>query len=504
MRVNTSFSNDSTKYDDNNQTMVSPMNASGTSISALTFDESIFNCMNMKGFSHRFEPLSTEQGTIVRNPRLMQKDPREIKCNRNENVHTFAKGTLLGRIMQQLNQQSNKQENCETNCTYSNDQSQSESNPQSMQQEPNKPCTLDEAVATDEYDAKMVDASSIHEISLSSCETNFDEWREVQDKMTGRTYYYNRRTRKSTWMLPLNAVVTRRRDRRGDHNDTHFLYNSNEIYEEDALEHAQHPSDSHSLAHCKEIVPLNISSIEETQENCANDHDSSSVNLKPLFCPYCGDKNSLASLSHHLNICKERNRFEEHRPDIGRTIVQALIGSDSPQPKSDYQLIGSDDHKTEFKKEVGVTMLEVDEKDNRQNVSFADVFATNRKRLVSTNIIPSPKKVEHMSRDISSCLFDSDCEEELLMDNLYCSCPFCRRPFKTGDKLSRHLLCCRKRRSSTRKRRSGTSRHNGLNHNGIQDTRNVSSPSLQTALITDGGRSLPGHPKLIRSPLQHH
>jgi Splicing factor len=38
-----------------------------------------------------------------------------------------------------------------------------------------------------------------------------DQWREVFDDRTGRTYYYNRRTRESRWDLPRNSIVVGRK-----------------------------------------------------------------------------------------------------------------------------------------------------------------------------------------------------------------------------------------------------------------------------------------------------
>eukprot|EP00984_Skeletonema_dohrnii_P012071 scaffold4857_cov132-Skeletonema_dohrnii-CCMP3373.AAC.1 len=54
--------------------------------------------------------------------------------------------------------------------------------------------------------------------SLTSCEgesrehsTLGDEWREVTDPISGKTYYYNRLTRVSKWKLPKGAVLRQKR-----------------------------------------------------------------------------------------------------------------------------------------------------------------------------------------------------------------------------------------------------------------------------------------------------
>lgn len=62
-------------------------------------------------------------------------------------------------------------------------------------------------------------------------------------------------------------------------------------------------------------------------------------------------------------------------------------------------------------------------------------------------------------------------------DEVRSSCPFCRKEFQSGSKLSMHLLKCRERQKSSKKR-------------------GQSSSMLHSRLLTVGGRHLPGHPRV--------
>ena len=50
-------------------------------------------------------------------------------------------------------------------------------------------------------------------------DTTVDEWRNATDTKSGRTYYYNRRTRETRWKLPTNAIFVPRKEKAKESNE---------------------------------------------------------------------------------------------------------------------------------------------------------------------------------------------------------------------------------------------------------------------------------------------
>ena len=98
-----------------------------------------------------------------------------------------------------------------------------------------------------------------------------DQWREVHDDMTGKTYFYNRHTRESRWSLPKNAILIgkkRKINGRKHHDETHnrqeeaYTLSSNELSCNNIFGKA-----NESLSNIKEgiISPTIISCMDEEQ-----------------------------------------------------------------------------------------------------------------------------------------------------------------------------------------------------------------------------------------------
>jgi len=546
--------------------MVSPTNNSGTSISALTFDESIFNAWHNS--NTRRPEAFFHHDVRERSQCYMFRDTYKKPCiHRDQNIQPFAKGTLLGRIMQQLNQHNSTKKE-EVSETFRNHLVTNDPVPRSNEYNQSQSSGIRKSIndnTLDDLDSNMVDTLSIPEVSLSSCETSMDEWREVEDKSSGKTYYYNRRTRQSTWIFPLNATVTRRKERKGLSIDkltlkeTSFNSSNDVSMETDNRANSKHSSSFHAESQYTESLnritsESNMTSNERHQEYSVtkinneddSEYENPSSKLNTFFCIYCGSKvHSISSLTSHFNLCQERFVSEYKYPNIGRTVANALMYSglrnrDSlnhrggqsedkkiktkfsltqaveerplqfkPGPHGESSSFIHESVKTEDNKENLITTA-IDNSLDHLNMLSLDVSSnvirsSDRKRNNIDECSASPQTFERSSVDLSNSLVESDhsYDEEEFFRDIYCSCPFCRRPFKTGNKLSQHLLSCKERRNSSRKRRSGYPRKDGLRHMDAEDYRKLSGQSLQTALITDGGRPLPGYPKLSRSPLQN-
>jgi hypothetical protein len=87
-------------------------------------------------------------------------------------------------------------------------------------------------------------------------------------------------------------------------------------------------------------------------------------------------------------------------------------------------------------------------------------------------------------------------EEEI--SPILSSCPFCNKSFRGGSDLSKHLLRCNARRRSNKKR----TMHRSCTKQTVSAQRSKrASDNIQSLLLTDGGRHLPGYPKVGNNSL---
>ena len=92
-------------------------------------------------------------------------------------------------------------------------------------------------------------------ITASTKSSKDNEWREVQDPKSRRTYYYNRVSRVSKWKLPEGAILVKKTTSRSDHqrtehtsmsdsqlNDSKCIYTSHSRDEDTQMKTPQTPS----------------------------------------------------------------------------------------------------------------------------------------------------------------------------------------------------------------------------------------------------------------------
>jgi len=434
-----------------------------------------------------------------------------------------------------------------------------------------------------------------------------DQWREVEDQSTGRTYYYNRRTRESSWYLPPNAILLQKKRRlagmRPIESDQRLQDNARNLIGADYTsldEHTFTVNPNSSSASCNEdsveghcevevslpdqiyrysdtshtcekmIVPMisddckgakgrnrRFSSTSEDSQGCKPMFviDNESTKERPnafspqvsvlhavqetsyddgeaptssgvLYCVYCGKMYSIDSHSfaRHINECGAMKKCLTNEPLTQRRTQHILLkswgltldslgqenGEDkenipphSRSPVENFRLQQplptNDVREQSFEKVAGKSLTF--QRTNLFQVTASDYVDSNADVLATA--VSGQDKNSFRSR---SGRFTEE-------DDFYCigsdeetspvqsSCPFCSRSFGEGNQLSKHLLKCRARKKSSKKRRSLPSvSTRGNNRSSREELDRGPGSNLQSLLITGGGRHLPGYPKVTDSP----
>ena len=111
----------------------------------------------------------------------------------------------------------------------------------------------------------------------------FDEWRRVSDAKSGDTYYYNRRTRESSWALPSEAVVLKV-------NGTEKIYAPRTLPDDKAT-----------------VLLSDLKDLTKRQRALRPVVTPERSDAQPaVYCVYCGAVHSLSALKNHLQTCPKR------------------------------------------------------------------------------------------------------------------------------------------------------------------------------------------------------
>ena len=94
------------------------------------------------------------------------------------------------------------------------------------------------------------------------------------------------------------------------------------------------------------------------------------------------------------------------------------------------------------------------------------------------------KQIESINQKGNGCSRENNIRL-FVDDEIATHCPFCDDSFFSGSQFSKHLLRCKKRRSSVKNRSPALSKR-----------RDKMKCNMQASLLTGGGRHLPGYPKI--------
>ena len=474
-------------------------NTSGSCISGLTFEDNSFgesNSYSKHQPEHFNDESITEDDDIVP-PFLVSNDIKTLK-ERKPGIETFdsfkcnqPRGSLYSRIMNSLISEKTFQ--------HSSKDLESES----------KLNIKGSCKKGDTNSESMIDLSCDF---VESCNTNDsspqefvrDEWREVKNKTSGKTYYYNRRTRESRWKLPAGALLVRKRRRKMSKvgskssrtlericcsklpepqtlvsnsslqnvsSDDDFLFSCENDLRVSTIAFRDCCSNSEkkqyeSVARNKGLI--NGESAEEEEYFVSNQDSTCRVykrrwnnrrgdsypNLDAnLFCMFCGvEERSIPGLIKHLQqLCPHVNDRQEMTQEVCNVLIKSLRS----------QMLGAwNGHR---KKCIALVESECDSCNQCTSIKEANVEGQT-----FLNSSSEEKYKFHFEEDVTT------------------SCPFCDDSFHSGSQFSEHLLKCKKRRKSVEKRTTILSKG--------KNTR--CTHTLQSCPLIGGGRRLPGYPKV--------
>ena len=268
-----------------------------------------------------------------------------------------------------------------------------------------------------------------------------DEWREVKDPVSGKTYYYNRLSRVSKWKLPKGAVL---RQKKKPTKNNSF---ATAVTDESSLSHLRNSVQQDSernqttSAHSSPRTPRSTPA-----QHSAADSDSIAVNSSDvkspqdttmtaglLFCLYCGLKcRSPSMLESHLPQCCSFIQMQE--PELLSTQMEIERVLFRLWSKTE---LASDANASSNK--LGVLRSPI--KETIVSGQFQSPFKENRVND-NSNTYSSPKfNVRERNSMIDLCI-----EKK--------TCPFCEEALVGGDQFSSHLLKCKERKRRRNMRRT--------------------------------------------------
>ena len=299
--------------------------------------------------------------------------------------------------------------------------------------------------------------SGVEEHSIKSFESKecIDQWREVHDYRTGKSYFYNRRTRESSWTLPCNALLVRSRRLLRRRLDQDFVslceplqneVSMSEITESDfqcsvsTFESSQH---NHNGAYSQDLFKIDTKNppIDDSKNDaslaCPDPEEQTC-----LFCMYCGlsFESANAMKKHLYDQCSSYQDFCRRNP-LKHKALQLVL------------------------KSVWNTKEKINEEnlDPYQELSFDhQVGSSGGSRgilaCLSRNECKSITTEKHATLEVFQSLSD---DEDTVIDfrlksfseeESVAACAFCLTQFRSGTFLSRHLLQCKKRQRLSNKK----------------------------------------------------
>ena len=314
--------------------------------------------------------------------------------------------------------------------------------------------------------------SGVQEHSRKNLEC-IDEWREVHDYRTGKTYFYNRRTRESRWALPCNGLLVGRRRLIGRRLDQDFVsllcepllneVSMSEITESDfpcsvSTFDSTHQDDNGACSLKKDTAsepdrkkpPIDDSTNDKNDASLAclkfdilnrnkSDHEKQTSYLS---CMYCGHSlESANAMKNHLYFqCSSYHDFCRGNPLEHKSLQLVLesvwntkekINKENLDP---YQEPGFDHQIRSSGETRGVLAC----------ISRNECKSITTEKKATLDVFQSLSDDEDTVIDFRLKSFSEEVTDA--------ACAFCLTQFRSGTYLSRHLLQCKKRQRLFKKK----------------------------------------------------
>ena len=282
-----------------------------------------------------------------------------------------------------------------------------------------------------------------------------DEWREVQDPVSGKTYYYNRLTRMSKWALPKGAVLRQKKSannttfatiatavtdeslslshlhigqqQNSKNEDPEVLLSSPQASDYSSLQTSEHSSPPHSSDDANDATTATTSGIKSPQDT--------TMAAELLFCLYCGLKcRSVSTLEAHLPQCSCFTRMQE----------PGLLSTQMEIERMLFRLwskIESNGHFAGASSNEGLFQNPLKETGARSNVGLFQ-SPVDESEDFHTFSQPRFNVREHKSKSINDFCMEKK------------TCPFCEEALIGGNQFSSHLLKCKERKRRRNRRRT--------------------------------------------------
>ena len=276
-----------------------------------------------------------------------------------------------------------------------------------------------------------------------------DQWREVHDDRTGKTYFYNRRTRESRWSLPSNAILLRRKRQYSERLDNSKVLSSlREVSMSDITTESSFTNngDAEEPKYVLDRCRILRESVAKRQRFFPDSFLNESVSRPPksFFCMYCGiSVQTPNALKQHLHFqCSAHDLLKEHN-QIEHQQLQTILKEKWKSPWEHDSEEGDKENKAPINETKG----------SEENVPFH--YSVHCDRTEETYLSPSDDEDtiidDQLRRQCQMSL-----KENYFIDGgrIQSSCAFCDKTFPSGTKLSQHLLHCKVRQKSSKKRLS--------------------------------------------------
>jgi hypothetical protein len=312
---------------------------------------------------------------------------------------------------------------------------------------------------------------------------------------------------------------------------------------------------SHNDGYEHDQIPQDNSTAKKKKQHDFDHHGGIRYVRSHFFCMYCGTEVATANaMKQHLHLnCHEYSRMSQEDPEEHALLQSILKGVWSTYGHRAHQFVEESDKENQnphFDQQYNKNTKQYHCHHRQRNTNHLEVPGssshkleisqnTNSSMISTTNSSVNDRSTGQHTRHDESIFTLSD-EEDTLLDldffqhckkwtttrsknrgnnnnstpptspSICSSCAFCGKLFRSGDKLSRHLLLCKERQRSSKKRAiSSKNKEVGAKVTAATTTTTRVTPqgktssfamtnSIQSHLLTCSGRRLPGYPPITK------
>ncbi len=242
------------------------------------------------------------------------------------------------------------------------------------------------------------------------------------------------------------------------------------------------------------FFPNDSKNLNDTRKEIENEVPV--LNYHSFYCMYCGAQIPSASvMDKHLHLqcpvfLNDGVKYDGDEHIQLQRILKELWSSGSKHPPNNERLkenVPPITNSCQHENLINDTPF-----NSRRN--FGGVVQPNCDELdrVRSDVFNRREEIFSLSDDEETILNYAESRSKRLEDisnenRISSLCPFCEKSFSSGSSLSEHLLKCKLRQKSNKKRSVNVRRELRLNR--------CTGNKLQAHFLTNGGRHLPGHPR---------